>query len=73
MPAAEPGRSIVAGREEGHADIAQAVNELVGLRYALRDKQGWNSKTLAGETVSFSTKDMPASVATILKQYRVVL
>lgn len=51
------------------ADIAQAVNELVGLRYALRDKQGWNSKSLAGEVVSLSTRDMPASVATILNQY----
>lgn len=54
-------------------DIAQAVNEMVGLRYALRDKQGWSSKSLAGETVSLNTKDMPASVATVLKQYRFVV
>jgi hypothetical protein len=55
------------------ADIAQAVNELVGLRYALRDKQGWSSKMLAGETVSLITKDMPSSVATVLNQYRAVV
>lgn len=53
--------------------IAQAVNELVGLRYALRDKQGWTSKSLAGETVSLSTKDMPSSVKTVLDQYRTVI
>ena len=54
-------------------DIAQAVNELVGLRYKMRDKLEWSSKSLAGETVSLVTKDMPASVATILKQYQNVV
>ena len=48
-------------------------NEIVGLRYTLRDKQGWSSKSLAGETVSLITKDMPASVATVLNQYRAVV
>jgi hypothetical protein len=51
------------------ADIAQAVNEIVGLRYSLRDKQGWVSKTLAGETVALSQKDVPSSVKTVLDQY----
>jgi hypothetical protein len=60
---------FTAGYATVPADIAQAVNELVGLRYALRDKQGWTSKSLAGEVVSLSTRDMPASVATILNQY----
>lgn len=51
-------------------DIVQAVNELVALRYALRgDKIGWTAKSLAGETTSLSQRDMPASVATLLKQY----
>ena len=59
-----------AGFDAVPADIAQAVNELVGLRYALRDKQGWSSKTLAGETVSLVTKDMPDSVRTALRQYQ---
>lgn len=52
------------------SDITQAVNELVALRYQLRgDKIGWTSKSLAGETVSLSQRDMPLSVATLLKQY----
>lgn len=50
-------------------DLAQAVNELVGLRYRLRDKLEWTSKTLAGETVALSQRDMPASVAACLRQY----
>lgn len=54
-------------------DIAQAVNELVALRYKLRDKMEWSSKTLAGEVVTLVTKDMPSSVATILKQYQNVV
>lgn len=64
---------FAAGYADAPADIAQAVNELVGLRYALRDKQGWTSKSLAGETVSLSTKDMPSSVKTVLDQYRTVI
>lgn len=52
------------------ADIEQAVNELVGLRHAMRDKQGWASKSLAGETVALLTKDMPDSVKAVVEQYR---
>lgn len=59
-----------AGYASVPVDIAQAVNELVGLRYRLRDKMEWSSKGLAGETVTLVTKDMPSSVATILKQYQ---
>ena len=59
-----------AGLDVVPADLAQAVNELIGLRYATRDKQGWSSKTLAGETVSIVTKDMPDSVRTTLRQYQ---
>lgn len=54
-------------------ELAQAVNELVTLRYKLRDKQEWSSKTLAGETVSLVTKDMPDSVKTILNNWRAVV
>jgi hypothetical protein len=50
-------------------DLAKAANELIALRYKERDRIGFSSKTLAGETVAFITKDMPAPVATILKQY----
>jgi hypothetical protein len=52
------------------AEIAQACNELVALRYRLRDKLEWSTKALAGESVSLITKDMPAAVSTILNMYR---
>lgn len=52
------------------ADLAQAVCELVGLRFRELDRIGYNSKSLAGETVSFNVKDMPASTKMILNQYR---
>jgi uncharacterized phiE125 gp8 family phage protein len=54
-------------------ELAQAVNELVTLRYKLRDKMEWSSKSLAGETVSLVTKDMPDSVKTILNNWRAVV
>lgn len=52
------------------ADIVQAVNELITLRYNLRDKLEWSSKSLAGETVSLVQRDMPETVRTILRQYQ---
>jgi hypothetical protein len=63
---------FTAGYATVPAEIAQACNELVVLKYRTRDKLEVASKTLAGETVSFTQKDMPASVATLLKNYRMV-
>lgn len=60
---------FTAGFSSIPSDISQAVNELVGLVYRLRDKLEWSSKSLAGETVSLFTKDMPARVQTVLNQY----
>jgi hypothetical protein len=51
-------------------EIEQACIELVALRYKERDRIGHVSKSLAGETVSFTQKDMPADVQTVLDQYR---
>ena len=65
--------AFTAGYSTVPPDIAQAVNELVALRYKMRDKLEWSSKSLAGETVTLVTKDMPASVATVLKQYQNVV
>lgn len=59
-----------AGYDAVPADIAQAVNELVTLRYRMRDKLEWSSKSLSGETISLNQRDMPESVRTILRQYQ---
>lgn len=63
------GVSFTAGYASVPADIAQAVNEWIALRYKERDRIGYSSKSLAGETVSFITKSMPDSVKSILSQH----
>lgn len=51
--------------------IQQAATELVGEAFKRKDRIGQVSKTLGGqETVSFSQKDMGATTATALQQYR---
>jgi hypothetical protein len=52
--------------------IEQACLELIALRYADRDRTGIQSKSLAGENVTYSAKDMPDSVKTALDGYRKV-
>jgi len=57
-----------AGYAEVPADIAQACIELVTLKFRMRDKLEISSKSLANETISFTQRDMPASVKTTLNQ-----
>jgi hypothetical protein len=57
------------------ADLKQAVTELVGERFKVKDRIGQNSKSMGGqasEVISFSTADMNAFVKTTLAQYRAV-
>lgn len=51
-------------------DIEQACIELVALRYQERQRIGQVSKSLAGEVVAFSQKDMQEDVAAALAPYR---
>lgn len=60
---------FTAGYQTVPADLSEAVNEWIALRYKERDRIGHASKSLAGETVSFITKAMPDSVKSILDQY----
>ena len=57
------------------ADIEDACINMVGERYSYKGRIGYVSKSLAGkETVTFSQKDMPAFISTMLQPYkRVVL
>lgn len=50
--------------------IEQAVIEMIGLDMKQRDNLGVTSKSLAGETVSYSDKNMSASVREMLWPYR---
>lgn len=54
-------------------EIAQACIELCALRYKERNRVGEVTKNIAGETISFSQKDFPAGVKTILNNYKKVI
>jgi hypothetical protein len=60
---------FTAGYAAVPADLGEAVNEWIALRYKERDRIGFASKSLAGETVAFITKAMPDSVKSVLDQY----
>jgi hypothetical protein len=65
--------TYTAGYAATPPDIAQACIELVCQRYRERTRIGEVSKSLGGgETVTFSQKDMPEAVKTLLAQYRAV-
>jgi len=56
------------------ADIEQAINDWVSLKYANRgDRAGWSSMTLAGQTVALITKAMPDFVMRVANSYRSVV
>jgi hypothetical protein len=65
--------SYTAGYAATPPEIEQACIELVVTRYKERDRIGQVSKNLGGEMVSFSQKDLPADVQTLLDQYRNVV
>ena len=67
-------RNVVVTYTAGYAatppEVEQACIELVALRYRERERIGHVSKSLAGETVAFSQKDMSDDIKTILSVYR---
>lgn len=62
--------AYTAGYAVTPTDIEQAVLEIIDLRYKQRANQGYVSKSLAGETVTFDKKDMSASTLTLLSNYQ---
>lgn len=70
--AADAGKSILLSYGYIPADVEQACLEMVGLRFREKDRIGQVSKAVGSETVSFSQKDMPEDVKTLLNQYRKV-
>jgi len=65
--------TYTAGYATTPPELEQAVIEVIALRYKERERIGHQSKSLAGETVSFYIKDYPDSVQTILNNYRKVV
>ena len=62
----------VAGLPAVPDDIDMACCEAVTLRYKSLDRLGVSSKSLAGESISFSTSDFSESVRRVLDQYRML-
>ena len=54
-------------------DLAQACIELVALRYKERDRVGQGSKSVGGETITFTVAEMTESVRATLSRYRKVV
>ena len=54
-------------------EIEQAAIELVSLRYAERLRPGVTSRSLGGESVSYTDKGMTDSVSSLLLQYKKVV
>jgi len=63
----------IAGYTSTPNDLEQACLELAGLRWKEKSRIGEVSKSIAGEVITFSQKDMPASVRTILEKYKEVI
>ena len=64
--------TYTAGYASTPADVDQACKELIALRYKERDRIGYVSKSVGGEVVAFSQKDMSEGVKTLLNAYREV-
>lgn len=65
--------TYTAGYASVPADLAQAVNELVLSDMKNRDHIGWQSKSLAGETITLDLRAMPPSAKSVIDAYRDVL
>ncbi|HEX3747598.1 MAG TPA: phage head-tail connector protein [Bryobacteraceae bacterium] len=72
--AADANASVLISYSYIPADIEQACIEMVSERYKYKDRIGQVSKSLGGqETVSFSQKNMPDFITTLLQPYRRVI
>lgn len=63
--------AYTAGYSSTPLEIEQAVIELVGLRYREKERIGQVSKSIAGEVVTFSQKDMSDDIKTLFEAYKV--
>lgn len=61
--------SYTAGFATVPYDIEQAVLEIVGIKYREISRIGITQQTMAGENISYFSKDIPPLAMTIFKQY----
>lgn len=62
--------SYSAGYAAIPSDISEKTAKIAALRYKEAERLGQTSKTLAGETITFDTKDFPADVMATIEQYK---
>jgi uncharacterized phiE125 gp8 family phage protein len=55
------------------ADLEQAAIELIAVRFKERDHIGQDMASMQGQNITFSTRDMPNSVKTVLQGYKKVV
>jgi hypothetical protein len=55
------------------ADLEQACIELIAVRFKERDHIGQDLASMQGQNITFSTRDMPNSVKTVLQGYKKVV
>lgn len=65
--------SYTAGYATTPNEIEQATIELIAMRYKERDRIGQVSKSIGGETITFSQKDFSDAIETTLSNYRKVI
>lgn len=70
---AQNGATVYISYKDVPMDISEAVCMMIGERFRLQDRIGVVSKGLAGETVTFSQKDMSSTVRSSLMPYRKVM
>ncbi len=61
--------AYTAGFASVPADLEQACISTVALRYKERDRVGYASKSIGGETVAFTIRDFPPDALTSLRNY----
>lgn len=65
--------AYTAGYAATPPELEQACIDLVALRYKERERIGQVSASLAGQTVTFSQKDVPDGVRTVLNAWKKVV
>jgi len=65
--------SYTAGFTTVPPDLEQACLELAAMRWKERERIGHSAITMGGQQTNFITSDMPASVKTILNQWKKVV
>jgi hypothetical protein len=65
--------SYSAGYDPIPADLRQACVDLVSFRYRAKDRIGLISKGLAGETITYDIRHLPAQVMRVVQRYKRVI